>query len=120
LTDAEILQEVKVIKSMGYDHVLLVTGEASMTVCVAYLENAIKLVRPHFSHIAMEVQPLDEGGYITLIREGLNTVLVYQETYHQDDYKIHHRKGKKSNFNYRLETPDRLGRAGIHKIGLGH
>jgi 2-iminoacetate synthase len=119
LTDAEILQEVKVIKSMGYDHVLVVTGEASMTVGVAYLENAIKLIRPHFSHIAMEVQPLDEGDYITLIREGLNTVLVYQETYHQDDYKIHHPKGKKSNFNYRLQTPDRLGRAGIHKIGLG-
>jgi 2-iminoacetate synthase len=119
LTDAEILKEVKVIKSMGYDHVLLVTGEASMTVGVAYLENAIKLIRPHFSHIAMEVQPLDESDYITLIREGLNTVLVYQETYHQDVYKIHHRKGKKSNFNYRLETPDRLGRAAIHKIGLG-
>jgi 2-iminoacetate synthase len=119
LTDAEILQEVKVIKSMGYGHVLLVTGEATMTVGVAYFQNAIKLIRPHFSHIAMEVQPLDERDYITLIREGLNTVLVYQETYHQDDYQIHHRKGKKSNFNYRLETPDRLGRAGIHKIGLG-
>jgi 2-iminoacetate synthase len=119
LTDAEILQEVKVVKSMDYEHVLLVTGEASMTVGVAYLEKAIKLIRPQFSHIAMEVQPLDEGDYITLIREGLNTVLVYQETYHQDVYKTHHPKGKKSNFYYRLETPDRLGRAGIHKIGLG-
>jgi 2-iminoacetate synthase len=119
LSDAEILQETGVIKSMGYAHVLLVTGEASMTVGVAYLENVIKLIRPHFSHIAMEVQPRDEGDYITLIREGLNTVLVYQETYHQDDYKIHHPKGKKSNFHYRLETPDRLGKAGIHKIGLG-
>jgi 2-iminoacetate synthase len=119
LTDAEILQEVRVIKTMGYEHVLLVTGEASMTVGVAYLENALKLIRPHFSHIAIEVQPLDEGDYITLIGEGLNTVLVYQETYHQDDYKIHHPKGKKSNFNYRLQTPDRLGKAGINKIGLG-
>ena len=26
---------------------------------------------------------------------------------------------KKSNFDYRLDTPDRLGNAGIHKIGLG-
>jgi 2-iminoacetate synthase len=49
----------------------------------------------------------------------LNTVLVYQETYHQATYRNHHPKGKKSNFAYRLETPDRLGRAGIHKIGLG-
>ena len=27
--------------------------------------------------------------------------------------------GKKSNFQYRLDTPDRLGEAGIHKMGLG-
>jgi 2-iminoacetate synthase len=46
-------------------------------------------------------------------------VLVYQETYHKDDYRKHHLKGKKSNFYYRLDTPDRLGKAGIHKMGLG-
>lgn len=45
--------------------------------------------------------------------------MVYQETYHQLDYKKHHPKGKKSNFYYRLDTPDRLGKAGVHKIGLG-
>jgi 2-iminoacetate synthase ThiH len=28
-------------------------------------------------------------------------------------------KGKKSNFDFRLDTPDRVGTAGIHKIGLG-
>lgn len=119
LTDDEILQEAKVIKSMGYDHVLLVTGEADKTVGTTYLLNAIALLRPHFSHIAMEVQPLDQGDYETLADAGLNTVLVYQETYHQEDYRRHHPKGKKSNFHYRLETPDRIGRAGIHKIGLG-
>ncbi len=67
----------------------------------------------------MEVQPLNQEDYEELIPLGLNTVLVYQETYHKEDYKKHHPKGKKSNFDYRLETPDRLGRAGIHKIGLG-
>jgi 2-iminoacetate synthase len=44
---------------------------------------------------------------------------VYQETYHRDEYKKHHPKGKKSNFNYRLATQDRLGQAGIYKMGLG-
>ncbi|HEY8938405.1 MAG TPA: 2-iminoacetate synthase ThiH [Cyclobacteriaceae bacterium] len=119
LTDAEIIKETQAIKAMGYDHVLLVTGEANTTVGVDYLKNAMHVVRPYFSHIAMEVQPLDENDYLILGEEGLNTVLVYQETYHQQDYKLHHPKGKKSNFDYRLETPDRLGKAGIHKIGLG-
>lgn len=119
LSDAEILAEVAVIKEMGFDHILLVTGEANRTVGVPYFQRAMKLIRPHFSQISMEVQPMDQEEYEALIPEGLNTVLVYQETYHRADYKKHHPKGRKSNFNYRLETPDRLGKAGIHKIGLG-
>jgi 2-iminoacetate synthase len=119
LTGAEILKEAEAIKSMGYEHVLLVTGEANHTVHVPYFINALKLLRPHFAHMSMEVQPLDEADYRELIAHGLHTVLVYQETYHREDYKKHHPKGKKSNFQYRLETPDRLGRAGVHKIGLG-
>jgi 2-iminoacetate synthase len=119
LTDKEILKEVDYIKNQGYQHILLVTGEANQTVGVDYFKNALKLISPHFSHISMEVQPLDENEYKELIPLGLNTVLVYQETYHKDDYKKHHPKGKKSNFNYRIETPDRLGIAGVHKIGLG-
>jgi 2-iminoacetate synthase len=119
LSDSEILKEVEAIKALGYDHVLLVTGEANQTVGVSYLRNAIRLMRPFFSHISIEVQPLEQEEYEILIAEGLNTVLVYQETYHKEDYKLHHPKGKKSNFNYRLETPDRLGKSHVHKIGLG-
>lgn len=119
LNDQEVIAEVEVLKSMGFDHVLLVTGEANQTVGVHYLKRVIQLIRPYFSHISMEVQPLDETDYTELIAEGLNTVLVYQETYHEEDYKLHHPKGKKSNFQYRLETPERLGKAEIHKMGLG-
>ncbi|HEY6899857.1 MAG TPA: 2-iminoacetate synthase ThiH [Puia sp.] len=115
----ELLREVEAIRAMGYEHVLLVSGEANQTVGVDYFVRALDLVRPHFAHVSMEVQPLDEGEYRILMEHGLNTVLVYQETYHRQDYKLHHPKGKKSNFGYRLETPDRLGQAGIHKMGLG-
>lgn len=119
LSGSEILQEVAALKDMNYDHVLLVTGEANKTVGMDYFEKVLPLIRPHFSHISMEVQPLDQSDYERLIALGLNTVLVYQETYHRDKYKQHHPKGKKSNFNYRLDTPDRLGKAGIYKMGLG-
>lgn len=119
LTDDEILKEVAFIKSKGFDTILLVTGEANTTVGVSYFKNAIRLIRKHFSNISIEVQPLDEDEYKLLSAHGLYGVLVYQETYHQEEYKKHHPKGKKSNFFYRLETPDRLGRAGVHKIGLG-
>jgi 2-iminoacetate synthase len=119
LTSKEILREVEVIKGMGYDHVLLVTGEANQTVHTEYFKKVLELIRPHFAQVSMEVQPLDQQEYEELIPLGLHSVLVYQETYHREDYRKHHPKGKKSNFNYRIETPDRLGRAGIHKMGLG-
>lgn len=119
LSPMEIMQEVTVIKDMGYEHVLLVTGEDNLNVHVDYFKKVLELIRPHFAHISMEIQPMDLEDYEQLTPYGLNTVLVYQETYHQEDYRKHHPKGKKSNFKYRVETPDRLGKAGIHKMGLG-
>ncbi|TCP26740.1 tyrosine lyase ThiH [Tenacibaculum skagerrakense] len=119
LTDDEILKEVEFLKKKGYDHILLVTGEANKTVGVDYINNAIQLIKSHFANITIEVQPLDQNEYELLKDNGLYAVLVYQETYHKEEYKKHHPKGKKSNFDYRLETPDRLGKAGVHKIGLG-
>lgn len=119
LNGFEMLKEIETLKKMGYEHILLVTGEANKTVGIEYFKKALEVISPHFSQISMEVQPLDQADYETLLPLGLNTVLVYQETYHQEDYKKHHPKGKKSNFYYRLDTPDRLGKAGVHKIGLG-
>ena len=119
LNAAEILREIEALKSMGYEHVLLVTGEANKTVGMDYFRKAFTLIRPHFSQLSLEVQPLEENDYRELATLGLHSVLVYQETYRRETYKIHHPKGRKSNFGYRLETPDRLGRAGVHKIGLG-
>lgn len=119
LSAGELLTEAAAIKSMGYAHVLLVSGEAHQTVGVDYFARALDILRPHFAQLSMEVQPLETAEYGQLMEHGLNTVLVYQETYHQADYKLHHPKGRKSNFLFRLETPDRLGEAGIHKMGLG-
>ncbi len=119
LTDAQIIKEAEAIKALGYDHVLLVTGEANKAVGMEYLQHSIRLLKPYFANISIEVQPLEQEEYELLIAEGLYAVLVYQETYHEEEYKTHHTKGRKSNYEYRIDTPERLGRAGIHKIGLG-
>lgn len=119
LTDSEIKLEVGALKKAGFDHVLLVTGEANYTVNINYFLNAIDVIKEQFSIISVEVQPLSTEDYECLHQAGVYSVLVYQETYHQEVYKQYHTKGKKSNFDYRLETPDRVGSAGIHKIGLG-
>ena len=119
LSALEIELEIAVLKKAGFDHVLLVTGEANYTVNINYFLNAIDQIKKDFSIISVEVQPLSQEEYKRLHQAGVYSVLVYQETYHQEVYKKYHTKGKKSNFDYRLETPDRIGKSGIHKIGLG-
>jgi len=119
LNENEIENEIAEIKKMGYKHILLVTGDAPKKANVDYLMNAIKLARPHFSLISAEIQPLETDEYKKMIDVGLNTVYIYQETYSKEKYNFYHPKGNKSNYQFRLETPERLANAGIHKIGLG-
>jgi 2-iminoacetate synthase len=119
LTTEEILIEGRAVRELGYEHVLLVTGEDNLSVDCDYFAGALDLLNPLFSQISLEVQPLEQTEYERLRGHGLYGVLVYQESYHEETYRTHHPRGKKSHFEYRLETPERLGRAGIHKIGLG-
>ena len=118
LDKKQLMEEVEAIKRHGFDHILLVTGEARRKVGVDYFERVLTWLRPYFSSISLEVQALDQVDYERLIAKGLNSVYLYQETYHRDNYRRYHPKGHKANMDYRLEAPDRLGRAGIHRIGL--
>jgi 2-iminoacetate synthase len=118
LNDDEILAEARALRAHGFDSVLLVTGETGR-VGRGYLSNALRVLRPHFSGLWIEVQPLPEEDYAALAADGLSAVLVYQETYDEAAYARHHLSGPKSDIAWRLGTPDRLGRAGIKKIGLG-
>ena len=119
LSEKELLEEAKIIKEYGFEHILLVSGEATKKAGVEYLKKAFEIIKPLFSLISIEVQPLEQKDYEELIKYGLNTVYLYQETYIQEAYPKYHPKGKKSDFEYRLDTFDRLGKAGVHKIGLG-
>ncbi|WP_075183601.1 2-iminoacetate synthase ThiH [Pantoea sp. 1.19] len=115
----EIARECDALRALGFDQLLLVTGEHQSKVGMDYFRRHLPAIRARFSSVMMEVQPLTQSDYAALKPLGLDGVLVYQETYHQGHYARHHLKGNKQDFFYRLETPDRLGRAGIDKIGLG-
>lgn len=119
LDEAEIERECVAIRALGFEHLLLVTGEHQTKVGMDYFRQHLPAIRRHFSSLHMEVQPLDEHEYAELKTLCLDGVMVYQETYHQATYAEHHLKGNKQDFFWRLETPDRLGRAGVDKIGLG-
>ncbi|WP_411705701.1 2-iminoacetate synthase ThiH [Edaphovirga cremea] len=119
LDEAEIDRECAAIQALGFEHLLLVTGEHKAKVGMDYFRQHFPAIRRRFSSLMIEVQPLAQEEYAELKTLGLDGVMVYQETYHAPTYQQHHLRGKKQDFFWRLNTPDRLGRAGIDKIGLG-
>ncbi|MFA0115999.1 2-iminoacetate synthase ThiH [Vibrio sp. 10N.261.46.E11] len=119
LTLDEIDAESAAIKKMKFDSVLLVTGEHETKVGMNYFRQVLPNIKKQFNYLAMEVQPLDQQDYAELKTLGLDAVMVYQETYQPRTYAEHHLRGNKMDFEYRLETPDRLAKAGIDKIGIG-
>lgn len=119
LSKQEILDECAAIKKMGLQNILLVTGEHQGKVGMDYFRQALDLIRPHFSSLTIEVQPMLTEEYAELKQRGLDGVLVYQESYHLDTYDKHHLRGNKKDFFFRLTSQDRLGQAHIDKIGLG-
>ncbi len=120
LSPEQIHAEAQAIKRHPFQHILLVTGEAPRSSSLEYMIDSMRIMREYFQQISIEIQPLDTDPYRRLIDEGLHAVYVYQETYNKDRYPVYHLKGKKMDYRYRLETPDRLCEAGIYKVGLGN
>lgn len=120
LNQDQIHAEAAAIKRDPFQHILLVTGEAPRSAGVEYMAEAIEIMKEYFEQTSLEVQPMDTDQYRRLMDSGMHSVYVYQETYNRERYPIYHLKGRKSNYQYRLETPDRLCDAGVYKVGLGN
>lgn len=120
LTLDEVKLECEAIKKLApFGNLLVVSGEYPSKCGVDYLERILRAARPYFSNLSIEVQPLKTEQYRQLVEAGLNGVVCFQETYHKDAYKRYHPRGMKSHFDWRVNGFDRMGKAGVHKIGLG-
>lgn len=120
LTTEEIEQEYRAIKRLGpFENILLVTGENPAKAGVPYLARALDLAKKYFANLKIEVMPLSTEEYEELTLHGLNGVICFQETYNAERYTVYHPRGMKSRFDWRVDAPDRMGKAGVHSIGMG-
>lgn len=120
LTMEQIERECKAIKELGpFENLLIVAGEYPSVCGVDYIEQCLNVCRPYFHNLTIEVQPMRSADYYRLTSSGLNGVVCFQETYHREAYKKYHPRGMKSHFDWRLNGFDRMGEAGVHKIGMG-
>lgn len=120
LTLDQVRAECEAIRKLGpFENLLIVSGEFPTLNGVDYLEKVLQVARPYFHNLTIEVMPLKERDYYRLTKSGLNGVVCFQETYHRENYKIYHPRGMKSIFEWRVNGFDRMGAAGVHKIGMG-
>lgn len=120
LTMEQIKAECEAIKELGpFENLLIVSGEYPALCGTEYFENVLDVCRPYFHNLTIEVQPMREAQYERLTHKGLNGVVCFQETYNKEAYRLYHPRGMKSIYEWRLNGYDRMGRAGVHKIGMG-
>jgi 2-iminoacetate synthase len=113
------LAEAAHLHAQGLRHLLLVSGEAPKTIDGAYLGSLARGLRRRFDSLSVEVGAFDLAGYRGLIAEGIDGLVLYQETYQPDVYRAVHRAGPKHDFARRLRAIELGGMAGFRSLGIG-
>ena len=120
LTMEQVEAECRAIKELApFDNLLIVSGEFPALCGTDYFENVLNVCRPYFNNMTIEIQPMKTEQYSRRVKAGLNGVVCFQETYRRETYKNYHPRGMKSVYDWRLNGYDRMGAAGVHKIGMG-
>ena len=119
LTPEEAEREGASIRRLGFRNVLLLSGEAPHIVTEEYFRRVLEKLRPHFTSIGIEMFPMTVERYRELIGQGVDSLTVFQETYDEARYGQFHPAGRKSDYRWRLETPERGGAAGFRRLGIG-
>lgn len=119
LTPEEVEKEARFVSSAGLRHILILTGESRSMSPVSYIRDCVRILRKYFSSISVEVYPLTEGEYSELVREGVDGLTIYQETYDEDTYSKMHPRGPKNDYRFRLDAPERGAKSGMRSVNIG-
>ena len=117
LTLDEIRTEAEAVRATGIDSLLVVAGEDPRVNTVAHLAEVGRLMKGMFSNLSLEVAPQTEEGYRELFAAGYEGLTCFQETYDRDLYREMHPAGPKADYDFRLGTQLRAGRAGFRILG---
>lgn len=116
---AEAEEEMKTLKGMGFEEILLLTGERTPAADFNYLRSCVALAARHFHNVNVETFSMPEEEYRILVEAGCSGLTLYQETYDPQRYKKLHRWGPKSDYAARLKAPEAALASGFRRVGIG-
>jgi len=119
LSAEDLEREIKALRDMGFDEILLLTGDRTTEADFRYLRDCVASAAASFSTVAVETFTLKADEYRGLVEAGCTSVALYQETYDPKAYYPLHRWGPKVHFERRLMGPELALSSGIRMMGLG-
>lgn len=119
LEPADYVAEMAAINALGFEEILLLTGERTPRADYDYLRTAVGEAAKRFAAVTVEAFPMSAEEYRGLAAAGCVGVTLYQETYDPVAYERLHRWGPKRDYSARLDAPDRVLSGGMRQAGLG-
>ena len=125
LTQEEIRREVIALQDMGHKRLALEAGEDPVNNPLEYILESIETIysiqhkNGAIRRVNVNIAATTVENYKKLRDAGIGTYILFQETYHKENYEKLHPTGPKHNYAYHTEAMDRAMEAGIDDVSLG-
>lgn len=125
LSQDEIRQEVISLQDMGHKRLALEAGEDPLHNPIEYILESIKTIygikhkNGAIRRVNVNIAATSVENYKRLHDAGIGTYILFQETYHKENYERLHPRGPKSNYACHTEAMDRAMQGGIDDVGIG-
>ena len=125
LTQDEIRREVIALQDMGHKRLALETGEDPLHNPLEYVLESIKTIysikhkNGAIRRVNVNIAATTVEDYRKLKEAGIGTYILFQETYHKENYEKLHPTGPKHDYAWHTEAMDRAMEGGIDDVGCG-
>ena len=125
LTQEEIRSEVIALQDMGHKRLALELGEDPKNNPLEYVLESIKTIysikhkNGEIRRVNINIAATTVENYKKLKDAGIGTYILFQETYHKENYEQLHPTGPKHDYAYHTEAMDRAMEGGIDDVGVG-
>ena len=125
LTQEEIRREVTALQDMGHKRLALETGEDPVNNPIEYILESIRTIysikhkNGAIRRVNVNIAATTVENYRRLKEAGIGTYILFQETYHKENYEKLHPAGPKHDYAYHTEAMDRAMEGGIDDVGCG-
>lgn len=125
LTQEEIRREVTALQDMGHKRLAIEAGEHPIMNPLDYILESIETIyslrhrNGAIRRVNVNIAATDIESYRRLHDAGVGTYILFQETYHRENYERLHPTGPKSDYAYHTEAMDRAMAGGLDDVGLG-